>query len=142
MVKNLRAVAFAASPGALPRFLSWLGRKFQYRSVGYTSALARLAEDERPGRVPTVLYPQPLVRVRKALDDEGVAGRFGGLAGRAPEDLALGARVIVFQCPASFAPTEENKERLGRFFEGIERGVRLCLGAEGEVAPGGGAEPV
>ena len=35
---------------------------------------------------------------------------------------ALGARVIVFQCPASFAPTEENKERLRRFFEGIERG--------------------
>ena len=94
LVKNLRAVAFAASPEALPQFLSWLGRKFQYRSVGYTSALARLAEDERPGPVPTVLYLHPLVRVRKALDDESVAARFVALAGRAPEDLALGLSVV------------------------------------------------
>ncbi len=90
LVKNLRAVAFAASAEGLPQFLSWLGRRFQYRSVGYTSALARLAEDERPGRVPTVLYLHPLVRVRKSLDDESVAARFVGLAGRAPKTWSQG----------------------------------------------------
>lgn len=33
----------------------------------------------------------------------------------------LGARIIVFQSPPSFAPTEEHKENLLRFFASIER---------------------
>ena len=35
---------------------------------------------------------------------------------------ALGAPVIVFQCPPSFGPTPENKRNLLAFFGGIERG--------------------
>jgi uncharacterized protein YecE (DUF72 family) len=34
----------------------------------------------------------------------------------------LGCRIILFQCPASFAPTEENVRNLHRFFSSIERG--------------------
>ncbi len=34
---------------------------------------------------------------------------------------ALRARIIVFQCPASFRPTSENKANMRRFFENIER---------------------
>jgi uncharacterized protein YecE (DUF72 family) len=33
---------------------------------------------------------------------------------------ALGARWILFQCPARFAPTPENKANLRRFFREIE----------------------
>lgn len=33
----------------------------------------------------------------------------------------LGARVIVFQCPASFRPTEENRRNLGKFFSSLGR---------------------
>lgn len=36
---------------------------------------------------------------------------------------ALGASVIVFQCPASFRPTDENVANLRRFFGGIARGA-------------------
>ena len=35
------------------------------------------------------------------------------------------ARVIIFQCPASFVPTPENIANLNRFFQGIERADRL-----------------
>lgn len=35
---------------------------------------------------------------------------------------ALGATVILFQCPASFAPTEENRKNLRTFFSRIDRG--------------------
>ena len=34
---------------------------------------------------------------------------------------ALRARIIVFQCPASFRPTSKNKADMRRFFENIER---------------------
>lgn len=34
---------------------------------------------------------------------------------------ALKARVILFQCPAAFTPTAENRRRLRRFFEQMER---------------------
>lgn len=34
---------------------------------------------------------------------------------------ALGAAIVLFQCPASFAPTEENKENLTAFFSRIDR---------------------
>lgn len=34
----------------------------------------------------------------------------------------LDARAIVFQTPPSFTPTQENKENLLRFFDGVERG--------------------
>lgn len=40
---------------------------------------------------------------------------------------ALGARKIVFQCPASFVPTEENIDRLRRFFRKIERKDLLLI---------------
>src|SRR5919107_4643081 len=35
---------------------------------------------------------------------------------------ALGARVVLFQCPASFKPSRENVENLRRFFGGLKRG--------------------
>jgi uncharacterized protein YecE (DUF72 family) len=35
---------------------------------------------------------------------------------------ALGATIILFQCPASFAPTEENIKNLRTFFSKIDRG--------------------
>lgn len=35
---------------------------------------------------------------------------------------ALGARAVVFQCPASFRPVRENVENMRRFFSGVERG--------------------
>ncbi|MFD1144791.1 DUF72 domain-containing protein [Larkinella insperata] len=34
---------------------------------------------------------------------------------------ALGAKTILFQCPASFKPTRENQANLERFFSGIDR---------------------
>jgi uncharacterized protein YecE (DUF72 family) len=40
---------------------------------------------------------------------------------------ALRAHAIVFQCPASFAPTEENKKNLATFFRAIERGPWLAV---------------
>jgi uncharacterized protein YecE (DUF72 family) len=40
---------------------------------------------------------------------------------------ALGARIIVFQCPASLRPTPENLERVSTFFRNIDRaGFRLA----------------
>ncbi len=35
---------------------------------------------------------------------------------------ALGAKTILFQCPASFKPYEENLENLEQFFSNVERG--------------------
>jgi uncharacterized protein YecE (DUF72 family) len=35
---------------------------------------------------------------------------------------ALGARVVLFQCPASFKPARENVENMRRFFRGASRG--------------------
>ena len=35
---------------------------------------------------------------------------------------ALGARALLFQCPASFKPVRENVENMRRFFRGAERG--------------------
>ncbi len=35
---------------------------------------------------------------------------------------ALGARIILFQCPASFEPSIENKDNLWKFFHRIKRG--------------------
>jgi uncharacterized protein YecE (DUF72 family) len=37
----------------------------------------------------------------------------------------LDARVVVFQCPASFLPTQENVRNLTAFFQGIERDGRV-----------------
>ena len=36
--------------------------------------------------------------------------------------LALGARVIVFQCPPRFSESQENVQNLKRFFQEVERG--------------------
>ncbi len=38
----------------------------------------------------------------------------------------LGAKIIVFQCPPSFLPTEENKKNLRHFFCSIDRG-KYCF---------------
>jgi len=38
---------------------------------------------------------------------------------------AVGAAAIVFQCPASFRPTPENKAHLRAFFQGVEREGRV-----------------
>ncbi len=35
---------------------------------------------------------------------------------------ALGAKILVFQCPTSFTPSSENKKNLRRFFSTVERG--------------------
>lgn len=45
------------------------------------------------------------------------------MAWEATRDIALylKARIVVFQCPASFRPTEENMERMVEFFTTIER---------------------
>jgi uncharacterized protein YecE (DUF72 family) len=46
---------------------------------------------------------------------------------------ALGARTILFQCPASFTQTEENVESLERFFRSIDRGgLNLCWEPRGD----------
>ncbi|HYP25142.1 MAG TPA: DUF72 domain-containing protein [Blastocatellia bacterium] len=40
---------------------------------------------------------------------------------------ALGAKAVLFQCPASFRPTDENVENMLRFFGGVKReGLRFC----------------
>ena len=36
---------------------------------------------------------------------------------------ALGARAVLFQCPASFRPTRENVSNMRKFFRGAERGT-------------------
>ncbi len=38
----------------------------------------------------------------------------------------LAARIVLFQCPARFGPTPENRERLRQFFSGLDRGGCLC----------------
>jgi uncharacterized protein YecE (DUF72 family) len=38
----------------------------------------------------------------------------------------LEARIILFQCPARFGPTPENRERLIRFFSRLDRGGCTC----------------
>jgi uncharacterized protein YecE (DUF72 family) len=46
---------------------------------------------------------------------------------------ALGARTILFQCPASFKPTSENIENLSLFFSGIDRTeLNLCWEPRGD----------
>lgn len=40
---------------------------------------------------------------------------------------ALAAKIIIFQCPASFAPTRENKINLSHFFDSIDRGTFLFV---------------
>jgi uncharacterized protein YecE (DUF72 family) len=41
--------------------------------------------------------------------------------------VALGARALLFQCPASFKPVRENVENMRRFFGGAERaGLTFC----------------
>ena len=39
----------------------------------------------------------------------------------------LGAEKVLFQCPASFKPTEENKDRLRQFFASIDREGIICI---------------
>jgi uncharacterized protein YecE (DUF72 family) len=39
----------------------------------------------------------------------------------------LDAHKVVFQCPASFAPTSENKDRIRQFFHKIERNDITCI---------------
>jgi len=39
----------------------------------------------------------------------------------------LGANKIVFQCPASFSPTDENKDRMREFFSHIQFGNITCI---------------
>jgi uncharacterized protein YecE (DUF72 family) len=39
----------------------------------------------------------------------------------------LDADKVVFQCPASFSPTDENKDRLRKFFSKIERSNITCI---------------
>ena len=48
---------------------------------------------------------------------------------------ALGASVVLFQCPASFRPTGDNVENMLKFFSEVDRGGDLLLGAEGPLAP-------
>lgn len=71
-------------------------------------------------------------RLRKRLDDalRAEAGAFQPtavvtMAWQRTLECArlLGSRWIVFQCPARFAPTPENKQSLRRFFRGIDRAL-------------------
>lgn len=46
---------------------------------------------------------------------------------------ALKARAVLFQCPASFRPFEENVENMGAFFRSVERGrLSFCWEPRGE----------
>lgn len=45
---------------------------------------------------------------------------------------ALGARVVVFQCPPSFSPGEENRANLREFFRRVEREFLLAGEPRGE----------
>lgn len=67
-------------------------------------------------------------------EEKGQAGAFRWTdvvrrAWQATADAArlLGADKVVFQCPASFKPTAENKDRLRRFFTGIDRRGITCI---------------
>jgi len=40
---------------------------------------------------------------------------------------ALAARIVVFQCPASFTPTEEHIANMRAFFQGIDRGSLIFV---------------
>ena len=57
--------------------------------------------------------------------------------------LALGASVVLFQSPPSFAPTEQNITNLVNFFQKADRGrPGLRLGAHGGLAGEGGVAPL
>lgn len=46
---------------------------------------------------------------------------------------ALGAKIVLFQCPASFRPTNENVENMVRFFDEIKReGLIYCWEPRGD----------
>jgi uncharacterized protein YecE (DUF72 family) len=70
-------------------------------------------------------------RLKRELSDEEKEGvgsfRPSGIVAEAWEVTvacarALGARMVLFQCPASFLPTKANIGNMRKFFKGIERG--------------------
>jgi uncharacterized protein YecE (DUF72 family) len=75
-------------------------------SPTYKRLKRQLTEEEREGA--GFFRPSPIVAEAWELTRECAA--------------ALGARALVFQCPASFRPVAENVEHLRRFFRGAERG--------------------
>jgi uncharacterized protein YecE (DUF72 family) len=75
----------------------------------------RLGKKIEPGKMDQYGSFRPTGAVRDAWARTAVFAR------------ALGARLIVFQCPASFRPTEEHVGNLRAFFSGIDReGFRFC----------------
>ena len=75
-------------------------------SPTYRRLKRRLTEEEREGA--GFFRPTAAVGAAWALTRECAA--------------ALGARAVLFQCPASFKPTRENVENMRRFFRGAARG--------------------
>jgi uncharacterized protein YecE (DUF72 family) len=96
---------------------AWMLITHEARSPVYRRLRRALTEEEREGC--GGFRESPVVREAWGATRECAA--------------ALGARRVLFQCPASFRPTAENVARLRRFFEGAERGrLRLLWEPRGE----------
>jgi uncharacterized protein YecE (DUF72 family) len=77
-------------------------------------------------------YRRLKMRLSERQKEQVGAFRFTDIVRRAWEttlEIArlLNADKLVFQCPASFAPTDENKDRMCEFFTRIERSGVACV---------------
>jgi uncharacterized protein YecE (DUF72 family) len=77
-------------------------------------------------------YRRLKMRLSERQKEQVGAFRFTDVVCRAWETTLQVARLLyadklVFQCPASFAPTDENKDRMSEFFARIERSGITCI---------------
>lgn len=77
-------------------------------------------------------YRRLKMRLSEREKQQAGAFRWTDIVGRAwRATLEVGrllrAEKVVFQCPASFEPTDENKERMREFFSRIERRGIICI---------------
>jgi uncharacterized protein YecE (DUF72 family) len=105
-VSTLRRWREEAPAGFEFTLKAWMLVTHQASSPTYRRLKRTLTEEEKEGA--GFFRPSEVVRGAWALTRECAA--------------ALGARALLFQCPASFKPTTENVENLRRFFRGAERG--------------------
>ncbi|MDT5293869.1 MAG: hypothetical protein QOJ76_749 [Acidobacteriota bacterium] len=105
-VSTLRRWREEASKGFEFTLKAWQLVTHQSSSPTYKRLKRQLTEEEKEGA--GFFRPSRIVEEAWELSRE-CAG-------------ALGARAVVFQCPASFRPVRENVENMRRFFSGAERG--------------------
>lgn len=105
-IKTLERWRAEAPPGFEFTLKAWQLITHEARSPTYRRLKRALAEEEREGC--GGFRPTPIVR--EAWDVTRACAE------------ALGARRVLFQCPASFTPAAANVRHMRRFFASLERG--------------------